>query len=273
MKNTFTIRTIFIMALHLMLTANALTAQEAPPSPDATSAEEMAKKLANPVSNLISVPLQSNWDVRIGAFNGSKMVLNVQPVIPITLSPKMNLITRWIVPIVSQYDITGENTSQAGLGDAVITGFFSPSQSSLTWGVGPVFLIPTATDATLGGGRLGAGPSVVVLKQSGPWTLGALANHIISIAGNVNSADINATFLNPFLAHNWKSGAGATLNIEYTQDWENDLSVFILHPIFSGVTKFGSQTVSLAIGPRIHFAPDNHAAYGLRAAITMVFPK
>lgn len=272
MKYLTLTRLTSLFIICIFLTSTLLSAQETT-TPPAASAEELAKKLANPIANLISVPIQSNWDVGIGAYNGSKLVVNVQPVIPITLSPKLNLITRWIMPIVSQLDITGENTSQGGLGDAVITGFFSPSQSSLTWGVGPVFLIPTATDPILGGGRLGAGPSVVALKQSGPWTYGALANHIISIAGNVNSSDINATFLNPFAAYNWKSGAGITLNAEYTRDWENELSVFILHPLVSGVTKFGSQVVSLSIGPRIHFAPDNHAAYGLRAAITMVFPK
>lgn len=260
------------LALSFLLSNRQLSAQDTIQS-QPSSAEELAKKLANPVSNLISVPLQSNWDVGIGAFHGSKMVLNVQPVIPFTLSPKLNLITRWIFPVISQYDITGENTRQGGLGDAVITGFFSPSQSKLTWGIGPVLLLPTATDGKLGGGRVGIGPSVVALRQTGPWTYGALANHIISIAGSVTRQDVNSTFLNPFLAYNWKSGAGATLNIEYTRDWENELSVLVVHPLFSGVTKFGSQTVSLSIGPRIHLAPDNHPAYGVRAAVTMVFPK
>lgn len=262
----------FTLMLFTFPVISSLNAQETT-APPAASAEELAKKLANPIANLISVPIQSNLDVGIGAFNGSKLVVNVQPVIPITLSPKLNLITRWIVPIASQYDISGENTSQSGLGDAVITGFVGPSQTSLTWGVGPVFLVPIATDDLLGSGKFGIGPSAVALKQSGSWTYGALLNHIISVAGNVTRKDVSATFINPFVVYNWKSGAGVTLNGEYTQDWENDISVAVVHAMFSGVTKFGGQTVSLAIGPRIHFAPDNHPAYGLRAAITLVFPK
>jgi hypothetical protein len=114
---------------------------------------------------------------------------------------------------------------------------------------------------------------VVVLKQSGPWTYGALANHLLSVAGDDDRGDVSATFLNPFLAHNWKSGAGVTLTIEYTRDWENDVSVMVVHPLVTGVTKIGGQTVSLAIGPRLHFAPDNHARYGLRTAVILVFPK
>jgi hypothetical protein len=239
----------------------------------ALSSIALAKKLANPIANLISVPFQSNFDVGIGNYNGSKMTLYVQPVIPITLSPKLNLITRWILPIVSQYDIISEGTSQSGLGDAVITGFLSPSQSKLTWGVGPAFILPTATNKFLGGKKFGIGPSIVALTQNNGWTIGGLANHIFSVAGDENRSDINATFINPFVTYNWKSGAGITLNSEYTHDWENDLDIFVVMPTFTAVTKFGSQTVSFAIGPRIHFAPETRPNYGIRAAIILVFPK
>lgn len=263
------------MLKYLLLTAMVLftysiRAQDADPS----SAAELAKKLANPIASLISLPFQGNFDVGIGDHNGSKMVLNVQPVIPFSLNENWNLITRWIVPIVSQYDVTGENTSQAGLGDAVLTGFFSPSQSGITWGVGPAFLVPTATDKFLGTEKFGVGPSVVALKQTNGWTIGGLANHLISVAGDENRSDVNATFLNPFVAYNWKSGAGITFNLEYTHDWENDIDVLVLNfPTFSGITKFGNQLMSFAISPRFHFAPDVRPAYGLRAAVTPVFPK
>ena len=247
----------------------------APPKAAAAgdSAAEVAKKLSNPVASLISVPFQSNWDVGIGADHGSKMVLNIQPVVPITLSQDWNLITRYIVPVVSQYDLSGPSTSEAGLGDAVVTGFFSPSKSKLTWGVGPVFLIPTATEKVLGTDKFGIGPSVVALKQSGGWTYGGLANHIVSVAGSDDRAKVNATFLNPFASYNWKSGAGLTLNLEYTHDWENDVDVVVFNLPVSAVTRFGKQTVSFAIGPRFHFAPEVRPDYGVRAVLTLVFPK
>lgn len=239
----------------------------------ASDAAELAKKLANPIASLISVPFQSNWDMGIGNNNGSKMVLNFQPVIPMHLSEKMNLITRWIIPFASQKDVTGEKTNQSGLGDAVITGFFSPTGSKITWGVGPAIILPIATNKMLGGGKFCIGPSVVALKQTNGWTVGGLANHVFSVAGNADRKDISATFLNPFVAYNWKSGAGLTLNAEYTHDWENEVDVFILQPIASAVTKFGTQIVSFGVGPRFHFAPNGHADYGIRAAISLVFPK
>jgi len=259
----------------VLLAAVPAGAQQAPaPAPAADSAAELAKKLANPIANLISVPFQSNWDVGIGGDNGSKMVLNVQPVVPLTLSEDWNLITRWIVPVVSQVDVSGASTSESGLGDAVVTAFLSPSKGDLTWGVGPAFLIPTATDDALGSGKLGIGPSVVALQQSGGWTVGGLANHLVSVAGSDDRSKVNATFVNPFVAYNWKSGAGVTLNVEYTHDWENDVDVLVLNfPTLSGVTKFGKQTVSFAISPRFHFAPETRPDYGVRAAVVLVFPK
>ena len=105
------------------------------------------------------------------------------------------------------------------------------------------------------------------------WTIGGLANHVFSVAGDENRSDINATFINPFFTYNWKSGAGVTLNSEFTHDWENDINIFVVMPTVTAVTKFGSQIVSFAIAPRIHFAPDTRPNYGIRAAIVLVFPK
>ena len=75
--------------------------------PAANDAAEIAKKLANPIGALISVPFQNNMDVGIGEFNGSRNTMNFQPIIPFDLSEKFNLITRYIVPIIAQNDISG----------------------------------------------------------------------------------------------------------------------------------------------------------------------
>ena len=255
------------MAVPVMLQAQA-SAPAAPPT-----AEEIAKKLANPIASMVSLPFQANLDVGIGPDNGSKLQLNIQPVIPFSLGPKVNLITRWIVPVISQFDVAGANTSQAGLGDATISAFFGPSSGKVTWGVGPAFIVPIATDDQLGGKKTAVGPSVIALRQSKGWTVGALANHLVSVAGDTARSDISATFLNPFAGYNWKSGAGMLLNVEYTHDWENDVNVLVVHPQFSGVTKYGGQSVQFVVAPRLHFAPDGHASFGVRSMMIFVFPK
>jgi hypothetical protein len=266
------------LTLLLLLTVSTFTGilngQEKKPE---ASAEELAKKLSNPVAALISVPFQNNMDIGIGNYKGSRNTLNLQPVIPIGLSPKLNLITRYIIPIISQNDITSEGTSQNGLADAVVSAWFSPAvvKNGLVWGVGPVLLLPIATNDKLGTKKWGVGPTVLVLKQFFGWTIGTLANQIWSVAGDANRSNVNQTYLQPFIVHNWKSGAGLAVNAEITQNWESSTTTAFINPIITGVTKLGTQIVSLGIGPRIQVAgPDGAKAnFGVRAAITLVFPK
>jgi hypothetical protein len=167
------------------------------------NAQDLAKKLSNPIASLISVPFQFNYDTGYGPNDGDKAYVNIQPVIPFTLNDDWNLISRTIVPIAYQNDIAGPSGDQFGLGDISQSLFFSPSKptaNGIIWGVGPVLLLPTATDDLLGGGKWGAGPTAVVLTQRGPWTIGMLANHIWSFAGDDDRSDINSTFLQPFVS-------------------------------------------------------------------------
>jgi hypothetical protein len=259
-----------------VLFSSAVFAQEEP-KPAAHDAAEVAKKLANPVASMISVPFQNNMDVGIGEFNGSKNTLNIQPVIPIAISPKLNLIARVILPVISQHDIYGEGTKQSGLSDALASAFFAPadSKNGLIWGVGPAFLIPTATDDLLGTKKFGVGPTALILRQAKGWTYGALVNQIWSVAGDADRADVNQMFLQPFLNYNWKSGAGLGINSEITQNWEGKTTSAFINPTLSGVTKLGKQIISLVVGPRIQVAaPDGaRADFGVRSVLTFVFPK
>jgi hypothetical protein len=263
-----------ILTLILILVTGLVTAQETKPP---VSAEELAKKLSNPVASLISVPFQNNMDVGIGPYNGSKNTLNFQPVIPINMTAKYNLITRFIIPLVSQHDITGEGTSQSGLSDAVISAWVSPAEAKngLTWGVGPVFLVPIATNDFLGTKKFGVGPTALVLKQTHGWTMGALVNQIWSVAGASDRADVNQMFVQPFVSYNWKSGAGLGVNAEITQNWEGSTTSVFINPTISGVTKIGKQTIQLLIGPRLQLAAPNgnKAAFGVRTMLVFVFPK
>jgi hypothetical protein len=250
-----------------------LKAQEKP----GASAQEVADKLSNPVSGLISMPFQGNLDYGIGPYNGSKYTTNIQPVIPFKLSSKLNLITRYILPLVDQRDISADNTSQFGLSDATVSAFFTPVEKKhgIIWAVGPAFLIPTGTSDFLSSRKWGVGPTALLLKQANGLTYGFLVNQIWSIAGDKNRSDISQMFLQPTFAKNFKSGAGLGLSSEININWQTGNTVADLIPSASGVTKFGKQVVSMAIGPRIPLAgpaaskPD----WGLRASLTFVFPK
>jgi len=255
------------------LTLGTVNAQDKPEE----SAADLAKKLSNPIASLISVPFQNNMDVGIGAYNGSRNTLNFQPVLPISLSPKLNMITRMVLPIISQQDISAPGAKESGLSDATVSALFSPAvaKNGLTWGVGPILLVPTATDKLLGTEKFGVGPTAIVLKQANGWTYGALVNQIWSIAGSDERADVNQMFVQPFFVYNWKSGAGLGGNFEITENWEGNTTAVFFNPTISGITQLGNQKVQLVIGPRIPLAMPENARpdFGVRAMVSFVFPK
>lgn len=242
-------------------------------------AAALAKKLANPVAALISVPLQGNYDSGFGPDgDGDKWVLNIQPVVPISISEKWNLISRTILPVVSQSDLFPGAGSQTGISDIVQSAFFSPkapTSAGWIWGVGPVLLLPTGSNDLLTTDKWGAGPTAVVLKQAGPWTYGALGNHLWSFAGDDARGDLSATFVQPFLTYGTPTGWSYTLQTESTYDWNSDQWSVPVNGVVSKVTKIGGQLVSLAGGLRYWAdGPENGPdGVGYRFAVTLLFPK
>lgn len=240
------------------------------------NADALAKQLSNPVAALISVPLQLNWDDGY-ALDGEKWLLNVQPVIPMSLTDDWNLISRTVLPFVDQHDVINLD-SQSGLGDTVQSLFFSPkapTASGWIWGAGPVLLLPTASDDLLGSEKWGAGPTAVVLKQTATgWTYGALANHIWSFAGEDDRDDVNATFLQPFLAKGLGKGRTVSLNTESTYDWEHEQWTVPVNLMYTQVLKIGQQLVSVGGGARAYAeGPDGGPDWGLRIIFTLLYPR
>jgi hypothetical protein len=240
---------------------------------------ELAKKLANPVAALISVPLQLNYDQDIGVSDvGERWTLNLQPVVPFGISENWNLISRTILPVIWQDEIFAGAGDQAGTGDVVQSLFFSPKEPTARgwiWGVGPVFLLPTGSDDLLTADKWGAGPTAVVLRQQGPWTYGVLTNHIWSFAGDDDRGDVNSTFLQPFLSYTTPSAWTFTLNSESTYNWVDEEWSLPLNAVVSKVVTIGGQLVSLGAGVRYWAdSPDSGPdGLGLRLIVTLLFPK
>ena len=240
---------------------------------------DLAKQLANPVASLISVPIQANYDDNFGLQDeGSMLRINVQPVIPISLGEDWNLISRTILPIVDQSNIPAAGFSETGLGDTVQSFFFSPkapTSGGWIWGAGPVLLLPTATDETLGSEKWGIGPTAVVLRQSGPWTVGALANHIESFAGESQRADISATFLQPFVTYVTSKQTTFAFNTESTYDWDNEQWSVPLNLTAAQLLRAGDQLFQIGGGIRYWVdAPDGGPeGLGFRLQVTLLFPK
>jgi hypothetical protein len=103
---------------------------------------DLAKKLSNPIAALISVPFQINYDQNVGVTDeGERYTLNIQPVIPVSISSDWNLISRTIIPVIWQHDTLPpfDSSNQHNLGDTVQSLFLSPKRP------GPNGIIASAT--------------------------------------------------------------------------------------------------------------------------------
>lgn len=265
------------LAAALLLTSTGIvSAQEqagAAPAPQMSEADALAKKLSNPVAALISVPFQYNYTQTYGE-DGYQNLLNVQPVVPISISEKWNLISRTIIPLVQQCDVYPDSC-QRGLGDTTQSFFFSPKEptkSGLIWGVGPVAYIPTGT-GNVGAETWALGPTFVVLKQSKDWTVGMLANQLWATGG---PADIDSLYMQPFVSKALGKGRTITFNTETTYDWTNEQWTIPFNLGYSKVGKLGDhQLISNYFGVKVYAdtpygeGPD----WGVRYVFTLLFPK
>ena len=258
---------------------------------------DLAKKLANPVADLISMPFQNNLDYGGGPQRaGSQYILNVQPVIPFKLNDDWNLITRTIVPVTDVVHIIPGNP--VGIGDTVQSFFLSPAKpvNGIILGAGPVFLYPTATRDEISANQWGAGPTFVALTQFSGYTFGILANHLWGIGppgtnglggGSILADDgstipvppgrspvINATYLQPFAAYTFPTQTTLNLSSESTYNWTAGKWTV---PIIGGVSqilKVGGQPISVAVfGKGYVVRPDGAPAWGVRFVLTLLFPK
>ncbi len=254
---------------------------EEPEAGTSEGTEALQKATQNPVASLISVPVQNNNNFGVNPGYRNQDVLNIQPVIPIGISKDWNLLVRWIMPIVYQPIPNAPSTPETGvygLGDMVPTFFLSPKNpGKLIWGAGPVFQLPTATSSYLGQGKLGIGPSVVVLTQPGHWTLGVLANNVWSVAGSGSRPDVNQFLLQYFINYNLKKGWFITWQPTLTANWEAPSGSQWVVPFGGGVgriMKLGFQPVSLTAqfyGNAVH--PLGTPAWTMRLQIAFLFPK
>ena len=282
-----------------LLSSLPLVAQETPIGPPGTqvatqvtpaaaaNAEELRKQSQNPIASLISVPIENLTNFGIGPADRVQNVVNIQPVIPFSLGKNWNLITRWIFPIIYQplpvpqppgrpVQLTGVS----GLGDANPSFFLSPKKSKVTWGVGPTFVFPTATNTTfLGQGKLSMGPTVVALVQPSHFTFGILANNYWSVAGQSdrNKPAVNQFLLQWFVNYNMKKGWFLVFAPIITANWRAANNNVWTVPFGGGVgriMKLGFQPVSLTAqfyGNAVH--PTGASPWGMKLEFTLLFPK
>ena len=262
---------LFIIAI-LVAFLGIATATLADESADKLTA--LAKQTQNPVAPLISVPFQENINFRSGPENNIQNLLNIQPVIPVSLSKEWNLINRVVLPVI--YNPQPEQ--RFGLGDTNVSFFFSPvPKSGFIWGAGPVIQAPTATSQILGAGKWAAGPTAVLVYMDGPWVIGTLVNNRWSFAGDGNRPEYNQMLLQPFINYNlpegWSLGTSPLMNADWKAPGRDQWTVPVGGTV-SKVFKLGSQMMSAAGGGYYNAVrPADSSSWTLRVVLSLLFPE
>lgn len=217
----------------------------------ADSATDLAKKAQNPIENMISVPIDSNFNFEYGAHGNTQYLLDVKPVIPIAINKDITLVTRTIVPVAHQPNQYAGRGYVTGLGDITPTLFLTSAHpGKILWGAGPAFILPTATNQQLGQGKYSLGPALVVLTMPDRWVLGFLIYNVWSIGGQSNRANVNQMNFQYFINYNMPNGWYLTSQPTMTADWMiNKSSNRWIIPLGGGVGhvfSIGNQPINVS---------------------------
>lgn len=236
------LRSLCTLVLMCWLSAGVASAQD--------DASDLAKAVQNPLASLVTLPLQANYNLDAGPFDRTFFNLNIQPVVPFT-GEKWNVIARTIIPVNSAP--VGATGSEFGLGDTNMSLFWSPAKAGkVTWGVGPVFGLPTASNPeVLGSEKWSLGPTAVIFAQVGKWTMGAVASNQWSVAGPSDRADVNQFVGQYFFNYNFGKGWAVGTAPILLANWEAPSGEEWTIPFglqVSKLTHFGSRPVNLLLG-------------------------
>jgi hypothetical protein len=266
---------ILVRLLFVACMASALSS----PAVAAMSATELAKLAQNPVGNLVSVPFQNNTNLNYGPYKGTQNILNIQPVIPIEISPDWNIITRTIVPVVWQPALSPTVGSANGIGDTQFSAFLSPGNpGKWIWGAGVIAQLPTNTSNALGNERWGLGPTAVVLHldKGDPWVYGVLANNVWSVSTSGTSPAYSNTLIQPFVNYNFEGGFYLTSAPIMTANWKATGEKWTV-PLGGGIGKIfhlGPLPVNTQLSAYYNVVrPDFGSNWQIRAQVQFMFPK
>lgn len=262
-----------------MIAMSLLTMHAASASAEEQSQAELAKKLSNPIANLISVPIQYNHlHDGLGPNNAGVNETLIQPVIPFHVNAETNIISRTILPIINYERPAPGVSGQSGNGDVLQSLFYSPvaQTNGWTWGAGVALSLPTANKQELGSGKWSAGPTAVVLKQEDGWTYGVLANKLNSFAGQSSRDYVDTTFVQPFLAYTTHTYTTFAINTQSTynahngptEGWSSPINVTVAQ-----LAKIDGKPVQFLVGFTKYVSrADETPTYGFRAQVTLLMP-
>lgn len=272
-------RRTFLSLPCAILVAAAVLAATAAPAPAAEAADmDLAKTAQNPIADLISLPLQNNFEFGVGPGNDMRYTLNIQPVMPQAIGKDWNWIHRVIAPVIYQPEVVSGGDDRFGFGDLQYQGFLGPAtpgEAGIIWGAGPVLSIPTAGADILGTGKWSAGAGIIGLRMVGPWVYGALVNNIWSFENGNDRPGVNLMTLQYFVNYNFPKCYLTTSPIN-TVNWKADDDQRWTIPLGGGigkVLKIGKVPVNTLLQAYTNVEhPDNGPEWSVRLQFQFLFP-
>ncbi|MDH5429799.1 MAG: neuromedin U [Nitrospirota bacterium] len=186
---------------------------------------KLAEQAQNPISDLVRLGVVNRTLFGAGANNHLFNTFNLQA----STTKRFGdwaLLNRLVVPLryLPASAIEDKNGSLTGLGDIEYTGFFARDESKrrfkLIGGVGPTFVLNSATDDRLGSGKWSVGPTLAIVSIPNPWVVGAIAGNLWSFAGDHQRLKVNMFLVQPFLNYNFANGWYLTSTPPITANWE-----------------------------------------------------
>src|SRR5262245_25732651 len=248
--------------------------------PHRISASELNRQLSNPVTSLWSLQFQfNNYRLENGKWNNN---LLFQPVVPVSLTKDLSLITRPVIPLynsVPHETARGEFDRTTGFGDITLAELLSPAHTG-HWilGAGPTFIFPSASSDFTGQGKWQVGPAVVVGYLTKQFIVGVFPQQWFSFAGNSSRPDTSQMNLQPFAAwffgKGWKVGYSGNILADWKAPSGNKWTVPIGVEI-GKVLKLGKLPVEITLaGQYMPVHPENVGQeWNIQVSLTPVIPK
>jgi hypothetical protein len=248
--------------------ASALQSEE-------TALVSINERLQNPVSDLLSVSIENTSCFRYGPGRNETMdTLDFGATLPLYVVAGLDIIVKPDIPLV--YVPWPEK--QAGFGDMKITALLAGSiHGGISWGIGPVIGIPTATGDLLGTGRWTAGPSAALVYTGGNVVAGVTAYGLFSFAGPVSRGEVDRLYIKPFVYVNLERGWYMYIDPEFQCDYNLPSVQQWTVPLGGGIGKTftaGRQDLSAYVSCYAKFEhPENASDLYMKAGLTLPFGK
>jgi hypothetical protein len=266
----FLLRGSATAALLLAAAAGAQEVEKKTETPAPTQAN-LVRQANAPVSDLLQIRFQDSYAPAFQGAHGQGNVFLINPIIPVpefAAFPYTELLSLTIPAAITTHQ------GVTGFGDLKLLDFVLVSRDpEFVWGIGPVFIFPSASDRTTGQGKWQAGPAAGAAYDRGNLTIGVLAQNPISFAGENDRSSTNFLILQPFVTY--QLGAGWFLKTEPSMlfNWRTHGKTLPVNLGVGRVFKIGKQAVNCFVEPFWNASHDGPAPrYGITFGFSLLYP-